>query len=271
LKTYTLDWKGWWLLRPEMSAAADLKAPAAVYAVVGAKLRKVAKGIVCSAREPVLFGVHSGPLRGHLAGLLKTSLGQFIIGRCAEIKKKPIVYAAALPDGADLPAILALVYGAVPFAPRHHNMPAPYKGEPVRILNSGRAIGLPADISFGVEKGFLDDDETHISAADKAMRAAMDSDAQATGIRNPDAGGSAVTERVDKAPELLPTEKVPKPQARLIDTEKVNKDLPVRGLATERVARPTGTVDDTEFVPRPKDSDEIDASSLRAGRKAKQA
>lgn len=268
MKTFALDWKGWWLLRPEMSAAPDLNSATAIYAVMGAKLRKVEKGVVCAAREPILFNLHKGgPLREHLAKMLKTSLGTFIVNRCKEIRKQPIVYAAFLPDDSDLgelAAILSLTYGAVPFAPRHHAMPAPYKGEAMRIENKGRGIGLPPEITFGVEKNMLDADQTHIREADHAMASAIARENAATRALAPEdvALDGISTDRLNKgsAPELIPTEKVAKPQV-LIQTEKVRKEDVGRGLATERVARPTSHVDDTEFVPRPHAADESEDGS----------
>ena len=239
-----------------MSEAPELGSAAAVYAVMGARLRKVSKGVACTAREPVLFGAHQGgPVREHLAALLKSSLGAFALERCKEIRKQAIVYAAILPDdtaAADLGAIVSLIYGAVPFAPRHHSMPPAYTGPPVRILNTGRVPGLPAEIKFGVDKHLLDPDQTRVGEANLAMAQAMARDAVATRALAPeDVGiGGLATERVARPEEVVATEKVAKPDG-LIDTEKVDKEGVGSGIVTERVLRPTDHVDDTEFVPRP--------------------
>lgn len=280
MKTFTLDWKGWWLFRSPLSAAAELNSTTAIYAVMGAKLKKVEQGIACTAREPVLFNVHKGgALRDHLDKLIKMSLGVFALKRCQEIRKQPIVYAAFLPDDTDLgdlAAILSLTYGAVPFAPKHHAMPKPYDGEPIRINNTGRAIGLPSEIVFGAGKARVaDSDQTRDgeSDADAAMSAAVAQEAAVTRTmtrQDMEVSGLA-TERVAKPErEPLSTERVDKPaepRPHLVETTRIDKEDVAQGLQTERVAKPGEAV--TEFVPRPGASrtgsePEIDAASPTA-------
>ncbi|MBE7490604.1 MAG: hypothetical protein HS108_02405 [Planctomycetes bacterium] len=272
MKSFTLDWKGWWLFRSPLSAAAELNSSTAVYAVMGAKLKKVEQGIACTAREPVLFNVHKGGgnLRDHLEKLLKMSLGVFALKRCQEIRKQPIVYAAFLPDDTDLgdlAAMLSLLYGAVPFAPKHHAMPKPYDGEPMRLVNTGRAIGLPGEITFGSGKPRVADaDQTRNGEADAdaAMSAAIAQEAAVTRTltREEMQVSGLATERVAKPARdgALSTEKLDKPDAprpHLVETTRIEKDDVAQGLATERVAKPGDNV--TEFVPRPeKPQDELD-------------
>lgn len=278
MKSFTLDWKGWWLLRSPISAAADLNSTTAIYAVMGAKLRKVDQGIACTAREPVLFNVHKGgTLRDHLEKLIKMSLGVFALKRCQEIRKQPIVYAALLPEDTDLgemAAMLSLLYGAVPFAPKHHAMPKPYDGEPMRLVNAGRAIGLPSEIVFGAGKTRVaDSDQTRNEDADSAMSAAVAKEAAVTRtmtrqdmevsglaterVAKPAKGESLSTEKVDKElppPRLVETTKVDKDAPpKLVETTKIDRDSIGHGLATERVAKPGGAI--TEFVPRPEETE----------------
>lgn len=255
------------MLRSTMSNAADLHSRTAVYAVMGAKLRKVQKGLACAAREPVLFNVHKGgPLREHLEKLLKTSLGVFALNRCKEIRKQPIVYAAILPDDTDLgdlSSILALIYGVVPFAPRHSAVPKPYQGEPFKVINQGRPIGLPPEIGFGVETNqMLDPDKTRDSDANLAMAAAIAQEAATTrGSKFHDVDATHIaTDRVAR-PEIISTEKVDKPPS-LIETSKVDKSGAPGNLKTERVPRPQLQLKKTEFVPHPgPDDDEKDDDS----------
>src|SRR5690606_22188623 len=60
VKSFTLDWKGWWLLRSPMSNVPELSARTAVFAVIGARLKKVGSGVGSTAREVVLFGSYRG-------------------------------------------------------------------------------------------------------------------------------------------------------------------------------------------------------------------
>lgn len=253
MKTFTLDWKGWWLFRSPLSAAADLNSTTAIYAVMGAKLKKVDQGIACTAREPVLFNAHKGgTLRDHLEKLIKMSLGVFAAKRCQEIRKQPIVYAAFLPDDVDLgdmAAMLSLLYGAVPFAPKHHAMPKPYDGDPMRIVNAGRAIGLPSEINFGAGRSRpADSDQTRDgdAEADAAMSAAVAQEAAVTRTmtrEDMEVSGLA-TERIAKPQQPLATEKLDKPDAprpHLVETTRIDKDDVAQGhqpLATEKVDKP---------------------------------
>ncbi|MCA8916748.1 MAG: hypothetical protein KDB90_15250 [Planctomycetes bacterium] len=304
MKSFTLDWKGWWLLRPSMSDVPELAPKCCVYAVMGAKLKKVGTGIGSSGREPILFGVYKGdePVREHLQKLLNMSLGVFAAKRAKEIKKHAIVYAAAVPDDADLAdlaAILSLTYAAVPFAPKHHAMPAPYDGETFHIKNEGRNPGLPPEI-FHRDKSADSDkthdpDATHDGAADAAMAAAIAAEAQATRRltqEEMDARGIATekvakpqehlaTEKLDKPPKLIETAKVDKDSMqglatervpKLIETTKVDKDKLDQGLATERVPKPPGANGEdhnTEFVPKPDNEDSEEPTILdEAGKEA---
>jgi hypothetical protein len=269
LKRFTLDWKGWWLLRTPMSDVPELAPRCGVYAVMGARLKKVGNGVGSSAREPILFGVHKGDesLKEHLLKLQKMSLGVFATNRAREIRKHAIVYAAALPEDTDLgelAAVLSLIYQTVPFAPKHHAMPAPYQGEPMHIRNTGRPPGLPDEIAHGTGKETpgKDGDATQDGEADAAMAAAIAAEAQATRRLTQaemDARGIA-TEKVEKPPRLVETAKVDKDDIeqgmatervpKFVETTRVDKDQIEQGLATERVPKPEQPAD-TEFVPRP--------------------
>ncbi|MCB9895006.1 MAG: hypothetical protein H6839_11200 [Planctomycetes bacterium] len=307
MKSFTLDWKGWWLLRTPMSDVPELAAKTCIYAVMGAKLKKVGAGVGSSGREPILFNIYKGaePVREHLQKLLNMSLGVFAAKRAKEIKKHAIVYVAAVPDDTDLgdlASLLSLVYGAVPFAPKHHAMPAPYDGETFHIKNDGRNPGLPAEI-FHTDKSAKGDsdkthdpDATHDGAADAAMSAAIAAEAQATRRLTQsemDARGIA-TEKVAKPNEHLATEKLQKPPRlvetakvdkdgieqgmatervpKLIETTKVDKDKLEQGLATERVPKPPaadGDDQNTEFVPKPeKETSEEPTILDEAGKEA---
>lgn len=289
MKSFTLDWKGWWLLRTPMSDVPELKPKCGVYAVMGAKLKKVGNGVGSSAREPILFGVHKGDdsLLEHLTKLQKMSLGVFAVNRAKEIRKHAIVYAAALPedaDLADLQGILSLIYQSVPFAPKHHAMPPLYGGDPMLIKNIGRPPGLAEEIFHGKGKAGTkakDSDATQDGEADRAMEAAIAAKAQATRRltqEEMDARGIATekvakpqdhlaTEKLEKPPKLVETAKVDKDDIehgmatervpKLIETTKVDKDKLEQGLATERVPKPPGTEEpkDTEFVPKPEEEE----------------
>ena len=275
MKSFTLDWKGWWLLRTPISDVPELGAKCCVYAIMGAKLKKVNGGIGSSGREVVMFGVHKGDetVKEHLTKLQKMSLGVFALNRCKDIKKHPTIYVAALPedtDLGDLSSILSLVYGAVPFAPKHHAMPQPYQGENFHIKNTGRNPGLPEEM-FHRDKtadsdDTLDPDATHDGDADAAMEAAIAAEAQATRRLTQaemDARGIA-TEKVAKPESHIPTEKLEKPP-RLIETTKVDKEKLEQGLATERVPKPPGVdanqpAGDTEFVPKPGDDEDAEST-----------
>ena len=287
MKRFTLDWKGWWLLRTPMSDVPELNANCGVYAVMGARLKKVGNGIGSSGREPILFGVHKGDesIKDHLIKLQKMSLGVFAVNRAKDIRKHPIVYAAALPqdtDLGDLAGILSLIYKAVPFAPKHHAMPAEFTGEPMLIQNNGRSPGLVEEIFHGKGKPQKpkDSDATQDIEADRAMEAAIAAEAQATRRLTQaemDARGIATekvakpqdhlaTEKLDKPPTLIETAKVDKDDIeqglatervpKLIETTKVDKETLEQGLATERVPKPPGTeqASDTEFVPKPEET-----------------
>lgn len=301
MKSFTLDWKGWWLLRTPMSDVPELKPKCGVYAVMGAKLKKVGKGVGSSAREPILFGVHKGDetLLEHLMKLQKMSLGVFAVNRAKEIRKHAIVYAAALPDDTDLgdlAGILSLIYGTVPYAPKHHAMPTPYGGDPVLIKNIGRPPGLVEEIFHGKGKAEKpkDSDATQDGEADRAMEAAIAAEAQATRRltqEEMDARGIATekvakpnehlaTEKVEKPPKLVETAKVDKDNIeqgmatervpKLVETTKVDKGKLEQGLATERVPKPPGAEQpgDTEFVPKPEESDEEPTILDEAGKEA---
>ncbi len=274
MKSFTLDWKGWWLLRSPMSNVPELSARTAVFAVIGARLKKVGSGVGSTAREVVLFGSYQGdePVRRYLEKVQKMSLGVFAINRCKDIRKYPLVYVAEVKDAdeADLEAIRALLYEAVPFAPRHAAMPAPYQGEPFNIVNGGRNPGLPEEIFRGSKSVPDDAGATVVPEADAAMADAIAKEVAATRRMTPDEAqvSGIATERVGKPSAHFTTEKVEKPP-RLIDTAKVDQaDMP-RGMATERVDKPSATGDDnTEFVPKPEDSqladqsDEIDGPTV---------
>lgn len=275
MKSFTLDWKGWWILRTPISDVPELSTKCCIYAIMGAKLMKVGNGIGSSGREPVMFGVHKGDesIKDHLLKLQKMSLGVFALNRCKEIKKHPTIYVAALPDDADLgdlAAILSLIYGAVPFAPKHHAMPAPYAGENFHIKNAGRNPGLPEEV-FHRDKvsdsdKTRDGDATQDGEADAAMSAAIAAEAQATRRltqEEMEVRGIA-TEKVAKPPGQIPTEKLEKPP-RLVETTKVDKNKLEQGLATERVPKPPGVNKaadngDTEFVPKPNGEDSTESA-----------
>jgi hypothetical protein len=279
VKSFTLDWKGWWLLRTPISDVPELKAKCCVYAVMGAKLQKVKGGVGSSGREPILFNVYRGTesTKDHFLKLQKMSLGVFATNRAKEINKHAIVYIAALPDDTDLGdlgSILSLLYGAVPYAPKHHAMPPKYEGETFHIKNAGRNPGLPEEL-FHREKSEAekkkDPDATHDGVADAAMSAAIAAEALATrrlSQAEMDARGIATekvakpenhisTEKLDKdGPTMVetaridkdsadPTERVPK----MVETTKVNKEE-IGGLATERVPKPPPSKR-TEFVAKP--------------------
>jgi hypothetical protein len=288
MKSFTLDWKGWWLLRTPMTDVPELKARCCVYAVMGAKLKKVNGGIGSSGREPILFNVYKGDETAleHLTRLQKMSLGVFAANRAKEIGKHSIVYMAALPqqtDLGDMASILSLLYQAVPYAPKHHAMPPKYSGENFHIKNAGRNPGLPEEL-FHREKSDSDKthdpDATHDGGADAAMSAAIAAEAQATRRLTQaemDARGIA-TEKLAKPPNHIPTEKLEKPPKliettridkesagmglatervpKLVETTKVDKDRLDAGLATERVDKPAAPSNRTEFVPKPETEDQ---------------
>ncbi|MBZ0137386.1 MAG: hypothetical protein K8I27_13550 [Planctomycetes bacterium] len=301
MKSFNLDWKGWWLLRTPMSDVPELASTCGVYAVMGAKLKKVGNGVGSSGREPILFGVHRGDesIKENLVKLQKMSLGVFAANRAKEIRKHAIVYAAALPedtDLGDLAAILSLIYKAVPFAPRHHAMPPDYTGEPMLIKNTGRPPGLVEEIFHGSGKPTKgkDSDATQDGEADRAMEAAIAAEAQATRRltqEEMDARGIATekvakpqdhlaTEKLDKPPRLVETAKVDKDNIehglatervpKLVETTKVDKEKLEQGLATERVPKPADAeqASDTEFVPKPEESSEEPTILDEAGTEA---
>ena len=269
MKSYRLNWQGWWLLRTPISDVPELATKCCVYAVLGAKLKKVGGGIGSSAREPILFNVYKGdePVKEHLLKMQKMSLGVFVANRAKEIAKHATVYVAPLPDDTDLgelAAILSLIYGAVPYAPKHHAMPPAYEGESVLILNDGRNPALPQEILHGIRDDAAatqDPDSTRDGTADSAMAAAIAAEAQATRRLTQaemDVRGIA-TEKVDKPGEHMATEKLDKPP-RLVETARVEKDDVAQGLATERVPKPPDIAanHDTEFVPKPASDAEAD-------------
>lgn len=286
LKSFTLDWKGWWLLRTPMSDVPELGAKCCVYAIIGAKLKKVGNGIGSSGREPILFNVYRGEesAKEHLLKLQKMSLGVFTANRAKEIGKHPTVYVAPLPEDTDLgelAAILSLLYGAVSYAPKHHAMPAPYQGEAFHIKNTGRNPGLPEEIFHREKKPAGDSDATHDGAADSAMAAAIAAEAQATRRLTQaemDVRGIATekvakpvehlsTEKIEKPPKMVETAKVDKDQIhglatervpKLVETSRIEKDDVTQGLATERIAKPGEAV--TEFVPKPNGEQAEEAS-----------
>ncbi|MCF6228041.1 MAG: hypothetical protein L3J82_05140 [Planctomycetes bacterium] len=234
MKSFTLDWKGWWVFRTPVSDVPELMPRNAVYAIMGSKLVKTAKGIASKGREVVMFGAcHGEPVREHLENLQKTALGVFALNRCKEIKKNPLIYVAALPDdtdAGDLSTIVSLLYSMVPFAPEHHAMPAPYEGKAVLVKNIGSNIALPEEIFAGSgdksEPSLPSADETVDSAADNAMRKAIESEA-------------AITRRMtqdEMDAKGIATEKLAKPNA-LVETAKISKEE-LGGIATERIDRP---------------------------------
>ncbi|MCC7510622.1 MAG: hypothetical protein IT464_14765 [Planctomycetes bacterium] len=288
MRSFTLDWKGWWLLRTPLSDVPELGAKTAVYAVMAAKLQKVGNGVGSSARELVMFGVHKGEVSIHdyLEKLQKMSLGVFALNRCREIRKSPIVYSAALPDDIDLgelAAILALLYEANPFAPKHHAMPKPYHGGQFLIKNVGKNPGLPEEIFRGTHGPISKDgDATVDGEADAAMAQAISAEAAITRRMTPEEMElrGIATEKVARPGAHIPTERVDKPP-RLVETAKIGKDDIAHGLATEKVDKPAVHAEahhKTEFVPKPGDlpqsrpvepADEDEPSVLdEAGREA---
>lgn len=276
MKSFTLDWKGWWVLRTPLTDVPELNVKCCVYAVMGAKLSKVKGGIGSSGREPILFNVYKGDetAKQHLLSVQKMSLGVFAASRGREINKHTIVYVAGLPadtDIGDLASILSLLYEAVPYAPKHHAMPPKYKGDTFHIKNAGRNPGLPEEIFHTAKSKSSDSDKTHDpdathdGAADAAMSAAIAAEAQATRRltqHEMDVRGIA-TEKVAKPDPHIQTEKLDKDVPRLIETTKVDKEN-ISGLATERVPKlvETTKVDKdkisglaTERVPKPQPSD----------------
>lgn len=271
MKSFTLDWKGWWLLRTPISDVPELKPKCGVYAVMGAKLQKVKGGVGSSGREPILFNVYRGneTAKEHFLKLQKMSLGVFAANRAKEINKHAIVYLAALPDDTDLGdlgSILSLLYAAVPYAPKHHAMPPKYTGETFHIKNLGRNPGLPEEL-FHRDKPAgegkpSDPDATHDGTADAAMSAAIAAEAQATrrlSQAEMDARGIA-TEKLDKPQQHISTEKLDKDAPTMVETARIEKDDIEQGMATERVPKLVETTKvnkeeiggmATERVPKP--------------------
>lgn len=235
MKTVTLDWKGWWLLKQPMTEAPEMALKATVYAVVGAKLDKTPQGIACSKREIIMLGAHRGePLREFLVNLQKSAMGHFIRTRAAEIKKHPIVYVARIDenwDFAEQAALISLLYDNLPFAPKHFAMPAKYAGPPLKLVNAGRTFGLKPEYAHGGtddgegESRRLDSNATHNPDADAAMSAAIAAEVQAT----------RKVSREEMEVRGIATEKVAKPPG-MIETERVEKAPLV--LATERIDKP---------------------------------
>lgn len=265
MRSFTLDWKGWWLLRTPLSDVPELGAKTAVYAVMAAKLKKVGGGVGSSARECVMYGVHKGDIsiHDHLEKLQKMSLGVFALNRCKQIAKSPIIYAAAVPDDTDLgelAAILALLYEATPHAPQHHAMPKPYKGAPIHVKNTGKNPGLPEEIFRGAGPAVTHDGDATVDGdaeADAAMAKAISAEAAITRRMTPEEMElrGIATEKVAKPAAHIPTEKVEKPP-KLVETTKLDKDNIAQGLATEKVDKPQGPAEShhkTEFVPKPDD------------------
>jgi hypothetical protein len=193
----------------------------------------------------VMFGVHKGPgsIKEHLEALRRTALGVFALKRCKEIGKHPIVYVAAMAENTgqeQLKAVLSALYGSVPFAPEHHDMPKPYLGKPFEIVNAGQHPGLP-DVVYAGQAGA--EDNAKLREFSELAEETLD--------------GEAITARPTGSESTLlelqpgmPTERIDKPP-RLVDTTRIDKDVEVKfGLATEKVDKP-GEQDDTEFVPRP--------------------
>jgi hypothetical protein len=309
LKSFDLDWKGWWVFRTPVSDVPELAPRNAVYAIMGSKLVKTAKGIASKGRELVMFGAcHDEVIREHLENLQKTALGVFALNRCKEIKKNPLIYVATLPDdtdAGDMSSIVSLLYAQVPFAPKHHAMPQPYEGKAILVKNSGSKVGLPEEIFAG--KGGQSEpelpasgDDTVDGSADAAMRKAIEAEAAVTRTltqEEMDAKGIA-TEKVPKPNPMVETAKIPKEELtgiaterierpKLVETAKLDRDDVAMGMATEKVDKPevkpklveTVKVDreqmkdletervpkpkgyeDTEFVPKPEQADEKEAS-----------
>jgi hypothetical protein len=259
VKSFKLDWKGWWLLRTPMSKVPDLGAKTAVFAVLGARLKKIGDGIGSSARELVLFGSYNGdaPVRDYLERVQKMSLGVFAYNRCKEIGKQPIVFVAEVDAGQeDLAAIVSLLYEGVPFAPKHSSMPAPYRGGPFHVINAGKNPGLPEEVFRGGEtQASRESGATVLPEADAALAQAIAREVTATRRVPADDvdPGALPTERVQKSPGHFTTEKLDRPP-RFVETSKVDRDSIAAGVATERVDKPSGYTesdDKTEFVPKP--------------------
>lgn len=213
-----------------------LEAKSAVFAVIGARLRKVSGGTASSAREVIMFGAHQGEnsVGEHLAKLLRMSLGVFVLDRCKEIRKYPIVYTAALPDAspADLQAVVAQLYSLVPGAPRHHAMPEAGALSPVALINTGKNPGLPEAVP---PEASADAGATVVPDADAAMAEAIAQEFAATRRMTPEEANvnGVATERVPKPPAFVNTERVDKPEGF----------EPAEGNGTQD--------DDTEFVAKP--------------------
>jgi hypothetical protein len=266
VKSFKLDWKGWWLLRTPMSNVRDLEARTAVFAVIGARLKKVGTGVGSTAREVVAFGSYQGaePVREFLEKVQKMSLGVFVTNRCKEIRKYPLVYVAAVDDATpdDLSAILSLLYEVVPYAPKHPGMPKPYQGDGMHLANGGKNPGLPEEVFRGGHGNpeIRGSEATVVPEADAAMAQAIAQEVAATQRVSPgedDVNGIA-TERVAKPQGHFTTEKVDKPPTRpkMVETTRIDSDSLPQGLDTERVDKPShygdeGDDDKTEFVPRP--------------------
>jgi hypothetical protein len=262
LKTVTLDWKGWWLLKQPMTKAPEMALKASVYAVVGAKLEKTGAGIACSQREIIVVGAHRGEtLEEFLANLQKSAMGHFIRTRASEIKKHPIVYVARFDENADFAeqaGVVSLLYDNLPFAPKHFAMPAKYAGNALKLVNCGRTFGLKPEYVVGGnddgegEKRRLDSNSTHNPDADEAMAGAIAQEVQATrkvSRSEMDVRGIA-TEKVEKPAGMIETERVTKPLPGTIETERVTKPLPGT-IETERVTKPLSGVIATERVDKP--------------------
>ncbi|MCC6573970.1 MAG: hypothetical protein IT462_09265 [Planctomycetes bacterium] len=242
MKTITLDWKGWWLLKQPMSRVPELAATCGLFAIVGAKLEKVGNGIGCSKREPIMFGAHKGGnFAEFIENLQKTAFGHFIRTRCEEIKKNPIVYVASLPVTFELPQLngyVGLIYSKMPYLPRHHAVPPAHSGNPVKIISAGKQMGILSEVSFGASSNT--GARTAVpELADEAMAAAIAADAQSTRIMSP--------KEAEEAVKGVATEKVAKPHA--FETERVAKPLMRK---TERYVKPgesgrQAITDDTAF------------------------
>ena len=261
LKTVMLDWKGWWLLKQPMTKAPEMALKATIYAVVGAKLEKTTAGIACSQREIICIGAHRGEsLEEFLTNLQKSAMGHFIRTRATEIKKHPIVYVAKFDENADFAeqaAIVSLLYDNLPFAPKHFAMPAKYSGGSLKLVNTGRTFGLKPEYVVGGsddgqgEKRRLDSNSTHNPDADAAMAAAISAEVQATRKvtrSEMDVRGIA-TEKVDKPPGMIETERVEKPAATALATERIDKPAELsdrlRKVGGDTATGETGIVDTT--------------------------
>lgn len=294
MKSFTLDWKGWWVFRTPVSDVPELFPRNAVYAIMGSKLVKTAKGIASKGRELVLFGAcYDECVREHLENLQKTALGVFAINRCKEISKNPLIYVAALPDdtdAGDLSTIVSLLYSKAPFAPKHHVMPAPYQGKAVLVKNVGSNIALPKEIFAGsgdkYEPSQPSADETVTLAADATMRQAIEAEAAVTRhmSQNERDERKIATERIVRRKVLIETAKITKEELigiateridrpEMVETVKLDKEDIENGMATERVDKLDLTPNmvetvkvnrekmqglDTEFVPKPKGPDDTE-------------